>query len=265
MITTPESCLYYTIKIRKHLLPTLVNIERYSQQPVTSKCKSRTQVIRLKTVLGIEIGLSLQEIARNRRNVVVLHEFLNQLNQRISKQALELSCWIELLQEEIHDTLDEYGDVLKNKASVSGAKGYRQEAGMIFLRSHLLVARLEADQIFIAHEQQGVMKQGDITSGSAQISWTSALLAGHPKKKAEKSASPHRSCSTLAFQGTLIFVSTYLQQVERKVLVVFRWKPKYQLAEYITNRLLPRERFATTPPAAWSETDVTGDSEGTTR
>ncbi|GJY55993.1 copia protein [Tanacetum coccineum] len=72
------------------------------------------------------------------------------------KQALEHSCWIEAMQEEIHEferldvwilvpcpdniliiplkwifkiKLDEYGDVLKNKARLV-AKGYRQEAGL---------------------------------------------------------------------------------------------------------------------------------------
>ncbi|GJV11335.1 RNA-directed DNA polymerase, eukaryota [Tanacetum coccineum] len=93
------------------------------------------------------------------------------------KQALEHSCWIEAMQEEIHEferldvwilvpcpdniliiplkwifkiKLDEYGDVLKNKARLV-AKGYRQEAGIDFEESFAPVARLEATRLFIAH------------------------------------------------------------------------------------------------------------------
>ncbi|GJS35509.1 retrovirus-related pol polyprotein from transposon TNT 1-94 [Tanacetum coccineum] len=46
--------------------------------------------------------------------------------------------------------LDEYGDVLKNKARLV-AKGYRQEEGIDFEESFVLVARIEVIQIFIAN------------------------------------------------------------------------------------------------------------------
>ncbi|GJT13920.1 retrovirus-related pol polyprotein from transposon TNT 1-94 [Tanacetum coccineum] len=46
--------------------------------------------------------------------------------------------------------LDEYGDVLKNKARVV-AKGFRQEEGLGFEESFALVARLEAIRIFLAN------------------------------------------------------------------------------------------------------------------
>ncbi|GJS27882.1 retrovirus-related pol polyprotein from transposon TNT 1-94 [Tanacetum coccineum] len=46
--------------------------------------------------------------------------------------------------------LDEYGDVLKNKARLV-VKGYRQEAGIDFEESFAPVARLEAIRLFIAH------------------------------------------------------------------------------------------------------------------
>ncbi|GKE25200.1 integrase, catalytic region, zinc finger, CCHC-type containing protein [Tanacetum coccineum] len=46
--------------------------------------------------------------------------------------------------------LDEYGDVLKNKARFV-AKGYRQEEGLDFEESFAPVARLEAIRIFIAN------------------------------------------------------------------------------------------------------------------
>ncbi|GKC76845.1 retrovirus-related pol polyprotein from transposon TNT 1-94 [Tanacetum coccineum] len=46
--------------------------------------------------------------------------------------------------------LDEYGDVLKNKACLV-AKGYRQEEGIDFEKSFAPVARLEAIRIFITN------------------------------------------------------------------------------------------------------------------
>nr|GEU30262.1 retrovirus-related Pol polyprotein from transposon TNT 1-94 [Tanacetum cinerariifolium] len=46
--------------------------------------------------------------------------------------------------------LDEYGDVLKNKACLV-AKGYQQEEGIDFEESFALVARIEAIRIFIAN------------------------------------------------------------------------------------------------------------------
>nr|GEX75423.1 retrovirus-related Pol polyprotein from transposon TNT 1-94 [Tanacetum cinerariifolium] len=46
--------------------------------------------------------------------------------------------------------LDEYGDVLKNRARLV-AKGYRQEEGIDFEESFAPVARIEAIRIFIAN------------------------------------------------------------------------------------------------------------------
>ncbi|GJU19913.1 retrovirus-related pol polyprotein from transposon TNT 1-94 [Tanacetum coccineum] len=105
------------------------------------------------------------------------NEFLTHVEPKNFRQALEHSCWIEAMQEEIHEferldvwilvpcpdniliiplkwifkiKLDEYGDVLKNKARLV-AKGYRQEAGIDFEESFAPVARLEAIRLFIAH------------------------------------------------------------------------------------------------------------------
>ncbi|GJY33012.1 retrovirus-related pol polyprotein from transposon TNT 1-94 [Tanacetum coccineum] len=108
----------------------------------------------------------------------------------IKTPFLEHSCWIEAMQEEIHEferldvwilvpcpdniliiplkwifkiKLDEYGDVLKNKARLV-AKGYRQEAGIDFEESFAPVARLEAIRLFIAHaaSQNMVIFQMDV-------------------------------------------------------------------------------------------------------
>nr|GEX64338.1 hypothetical protein [Tanacetum cinerariifolium] len=105
------------------------------------------------------------------------NEFLSLVEPKNYKQALEHSCWIEAMEEEIHEfecldvwilvpcpdnifiiplkwifkiKLDDYGDVLKNKARLV-VKGYRQEIGIDFEESFAPVARLEAIRIFIAN------------------------------------------------------------------------------------------------------------------
>ncbi|GJX20535.1 retrovirus-related pol polyprotein from transposon TNT 1-94 [Tanacetum coccineum] len=50
----------------------------------------------------------------------------------------------------LYNSLDKYGDVLKNKARLV-AQGYRQEEGIDFEESFALVARIEAIRIFIAN------------------------------------------------------------------------------------------------------------------
>ncbi|GJR32167.1 retrovirus-related pol polyprotein from transposon TNT 1-94 [Tanacetum coccineum] len=93
------------------------------------------------------------------------------------KTAMTEACWFKAMQEEFHEfdrfqvwefvpkldcvmiitlkwiykvKLDEYGDVLKNKAQLV-AKGYRQEEGIDFEESFSLVARIKAIKIFIAN------------------------------------------------------------------------------------------------------------------
>nr|GEZ69951.1 retrovirus-related Pol polyprotein from transposon TNT 1-94 [Tanacetum cinerariifolium] len=93
------------------------------------------------------------------------------------KEALTQSCWIEAMQEELHEferlevwelvprpdkvmvitlkwiykvKLDELGGILKNKARLV-ARGYRQEEGIDFEESFAPVARLEAIRIFLAY------------------------------------------------------------------------------------------------------------------
>nr|GEW99049.1 hypothetical protein [Tanacetum cinerariifolium] len=71
------------------------------------------------------------------------NEFLTHVEPKNYKQALEHSCWIEI-------KLDEYGEVLKNKAQLV-AKGCCQEVGIDFKESFASVARLEAIRLFIAN------------------------------------------------------------------------------------------------------------------
>nr|GFB56042.1 retrovirus-related Pol polyprotein from transposon TNT 1-94 [Tanacetum cinerariifolium] len=95
----------------------------------------------------------------------------------IAEEALTQACWIEAMQEELHEferlkiwelvprpdkvmvitlkwiykvKLDELGGILKNKARLV-ARGYRQEEGIDFEESFAPVARLEAIRIFLAY------------------------------------------------------------------------------------------------------------------
>ncbi|GKA85110.1 retrovirus-related pol polyprotein from transposon TNT 1-94, partial [Tanacetum coccineum] len=71
--------------------------------------------------------------------------------------------------------LDEYGDVLKNKARLM-AKGYRQEVGLDFEESFALVTRLEAIRIFLANAASKNMKV-------YQIDMKTAFLNGELKEE----------------------------------------------------------------------------------
>ncbi|GJV60106.1 retrovirus-related pol polyprotein from transposon TNT 1-94 [Tanacetum coccineum] len=102
--------------------------------------------------------------------------FLTSVEPKNYKEALTQACWIEAMQEELHEferlevwelvpppdkafvislkwiykvKLDELGGILKNKARLV-ARGYRQEEGIDFEESFALVARLEAIRIFLA-------------------------------------------------------------------------------------------------------------------
>ncbi|GKF62749.1 retrovirus-related pol polyprotein from transposon TNT 1-94, partial [Tanacetum coccineum] len=104
------------------------------------------------------------------------HAFLAKEEPKNYKEAMEESCWIEAMQEEIHEfkrlevwelvprldramvislkwifkvKLDEYAGVLNNKARLV-ANGYRQEEGINFEESFAPVARIEAIKIFLA-------------------------------------------------------------------------------------------------------------------
>ncbi|GJX77448.1 retrovirus-related pol polyprotein from transposon TNT 1-94 [Tanacetum coccineum] len=102
--------------------------------------------------------------------------FLTSFDPKMYKEALTQSCWIEAMQEKLHEferlkvwelfppldkvmvitlkwiymvKLDELGGILKNKARLV-AHGYRQEERIDLEESFAPVARLEAVQIFLA-------------------------------------------------------------------------------------------------------------------
>ncbi|GJW19619.1 retrovirus-related pol polyprotein from transposon TNT 1-94 [Tanacetum coccineum] len=103
--------------------------------------------------------------------------FLTSVEPKNYKDALTQACWIEAMQEELHEfdrlevweliprpdkvmiitlnriykvKLDEMGGILKNKARLV-ARGYRQEKGIDFEESFAPVARLDAIRIFLAY------------------------------------------------------------------------------------------------------------------
>ncbi|GJZ94571.1 retrovirus-related pol polyprotein from transposon TNT 1-94 [Tanacetum coccineum] len=96
---------------------------------------------------------------------------LSNVEPKNFKTAMAEACWFEAMQEKIHEfdrlqvwecvmiitlkwiykvKLDEYGDVLKNKARLV-TKGYRQEEGINFEESFAPVARIEATRILITN------------------------------------------------------------------------------------------------------------------
>ncbi|GKC52961.1 retrovirus-related pol polyprotein from transposon TNT 1-94 [Tanacetum coccineum] len=102
--------------------------------------------------------------------------FLTAVEPKTYKDAVNQSCWIEAMQEELNEferlevwelvprpdkvmvitlkwiykvKLDELGGILKNKARLVD-RGYRQEEGIYFEESFALVTRLEAIRIFLA-------------------------------------------------------------------------------------------------------------------
>ncbi|GKA27735.1 retrovirus-related pol polyprotein from transposon TNT 1-94 [Tanacetum coccineum] len=101
---------------------------------------------------------------------------LSKVKPKNFKTAMDEACWFEAIQKEIHEfdrlqiwelvlkldcvmviaskwiykvKLEEYGDVLKNKAQLV-AKGYRQEDGIDFEESFAPVSQIEAIRFFIA-------------------------------------------------------------------------------------------------------------------
>ncbi|GKB36027.1 retrovirus-related pol polyprotein from transposon TNT 1-94 [Tanacetum coccineum] len=133
---------------------------------------NRLKITRLTISLEILLDVSLQDEAM----LCYFDAFLSSVKPKTYKEALEESCWIEAIQEELHEfehlevwelvprpehvmiitlkwifkvKLDELGGVLKNKARLV-ARGYRQEEGIDFEESFAPVARLEVVRIFIA-------------------------------------------------------------------------------------------------------------------
>ncbi|GJS47872.1 retrovirus-related pol polyprotein from transposon TNT 1-94 [Tanacetum coccineum] len=137
------------------------------------------------------------------------NEFLENVESKNFKEAVQYPCWIDAMQEEIHVferlvvwelvlaplhslviglkwvykiKLDEYGDVLKNKARLV-AKGYRQEVGIDFEESFAPVARLEAIRLFIANaaSQDMTIFQMDVKTAFLNGELNEVVYVSQPK------------------------------------------------------------------------------------
>ncbi|GJW97404.1 putative ribonuclease H-like domain-containing protein [Tanacetum coccineum] len=154
------------------VIPTTV----HSDAPISEHLSKWTKDHPLQNIIGdpsrpVSTRLQLHEQAL----FCYYDAFLTSVEPKTYKDALTQSCWIEAMQEELHEferlkvwelvprldkvmgitlkwiykvKLDELGGILKNKARLV-ARGYRQEEGIDFEESFTLVARLEAVRIFL--------------------------------------------------------------------------------------------------------------------
>nr|GFC34367.1 retrovirus-related Pol polyprotein from transposon TNT 1-94 [Tanacetum cinerariifolium] len=141
------------------------------EQDAPSTSNSSTPTETQSSVIPLDVGddnLDM-EVAHMRSDPLV--------EPKTYKEALTQSCWIEAMQEELHEferlevwelvprpdkvivitlkwiykvKLDKLGGILKNKARLV-ARGYRQEEGIDFEESFSPVVRLEAIRIFLAY------------------------------------------------------------------------------------------------------------------
>ncbi|GKC69873.1 putative ribonuclease H-like domain-containing protein [Tanacetum coccineum] len=132
--------------------------------------------------------------------------FLTSVEPKNYKDALTQACWIEAMQEELHEfdrlkvwelvprpdkvmiitlkwiykvKLDEMGGILKNKARLV-ARGYRQEEGIDFEESFAPVARLDAIRIFLAYaaHMNMIVYQMDVKTAFCAKKFMSANRTG---------------------------------------------------------------------------------------
>nr|GFA55944.1 putative ribonuclease H-like domain-containing protein [Tanacetum cinerariifolium] len=137
------------------------------------------------------------------------NEFLENVEPKNFKEAVQYPCWIDVMQEEIYEferlavwklipapfhslviglkwvykiKLDEYGDVLKNKARLV-TKSYCKEARIHFEESFALVARPEAIRLFIANaaSQNMTIFQSDVKTAFLNGELNKVVYVSQPK------------------------------------------------------------------------------------
>nr|GEV04642.1 hypothetical protein [Tanacetum cinerariifolium] len=178
---------------------------------------------------------------------------LSKVEPKNFKYAITENCWFQAMQDEIHEfdrlqvwellpqpdsvmivalrwickvKLDEYGDVLKNKAQLV-AKGYRQEQGINFEESVAPVARIEAIRIFIANAAPEGFVDPDHPTHVYRLK-----KALYGLKQAPQVWSKH-----IDIQHHFI-----REQVKKGVFELYFVMMDYQLADIFTKEL-PRHRF----------------------
>ncbi|GJY10663.1 retrovirus-related pol polyprotein from transposon TNT 1-94 [Tanacetum coccineum] len=156
------------------VIPTVVQTAAPNSEHVTKWTKDHPLdniIDELKRPVSIRLQLHEQAL------FCYYNAFLTSVEPKNYKDALTQACWIEAMQEELHEfdrlkvwelvpcpdkvmiitlkwiykvKLDEMGGILKNKARLV-AHGYRQEEGINFEESFTLVASLDAIRIFLAY------------------------------------------------------------------------------------------------------------------
>ncbi|GJR35369.1 retrovirus-related pol polyprotein from transposon TNT 1-94 [Tanacetum coccineum] len=140
--------------------------------------RKRPRINRLDNITGeLERPVSTRLQLHEQALFCYYDAFLTSVEPKNYKDALTQACWIEAMQEELHEfdhlevwelvprpdkvmiitlkwiykvKLNEIGGILKNKARLV-ARGYNQEEGFDFEESFAPVARLDAIRIFLAY------------------------------------------------------------------------------------------------------------------
>nr|GEX22641.1 hypothetical protein [Tanacetum cinerariifolium] len=137
--------------------------------------------------------------------------------------------------------LDEYGDILKNKATLV-AKGYRQEEGIDFEESFALVARIEAIRIFIANvaSKNMIIYQMDVKTEFLNGELKEEVHVSQPEGFVDPYHPTHVYRLKKALYG--LKQAPRAEQVENGVVEFYFMTTDYQLVDIFT-KALPRERF----------------------
>ncbi|GJU65872.1 putative ribonuclease H-like domain-containing protein [Tanacetum coccineum] len=171
--------------------------------------------------------------------------FLTSVEPKNYKEALTQACWIEAMQEELHEferlevwelvpppdkafvislkwiykvKLDELGGILKNKARLV-ARGYRQEEGIDFEESFAPVARLEAIRIFLAFaaHMNMVIYQMDVKTAFLNGNLREEVYVSQPDGFVDPDKPNHTQCIQLCQSrregNDLILVQIYVDDI----------------------------------------------------
>ncbi|GJR47184.1 retrovirus-related pol polyprotein from transposon TNT 1-94 [Tanacetum coccineum] len=145
---------FFGISIPKHdyeasfldIIPTIMHTATPNSEHVTKWTKDHP----LENIIGkLEKHVSIRLQLHEQALFCYYDAFLTSFEPKDYKDALTQACWIEAMQEDLHEferlkvKLDEMGGILKNKARLV-ARGYRQEEEIDFEESFALVARLDA-------------------------------------------------------------------------------------------------------------------------
>ncbi|GJU87228.1 retrovirus-related pol polyprotein from transposon TNT 1-94 [Tanacetum coccineum] len=126
------------------VIPTVVHTATPNSEHVTKWTKDHP----LENIIGeLERPVSTRLQLYEQALFCYYDAFLTLVEPKNYKDALTQACWIEAMQEELHEF--ERG-ILKNKAHLI-ARGYRQKEGINFEESFVPVARLNAIRIFLAY------------------------------------------------------------------------------------------------------------------